>query len=220
MKRTIIVLLVVVAINQANAQFLQVGLKAGLSSSQLKVNEVFTSGENEETIGENEETIFYKSGEAVLGWHLGVYSRIKIWKIYIQPELLYSSTGGKIKISDDGVDFPDVGKIKLDKLDIPIMAGFNITKSFRVYAGPAFSYLISEKSLWNTTKEVFKQDFQKGAIGYQAGIGFDISTVTLDLKYEGNLSALGKSVSVSGTDIRFNTDLRNPQLILSMGFRF
>jgi len=31
---------------------------------------------------------------------------------------------------------------------------------------------------------------------------------------------VGKSVSIPGTDISFDTDLRNPQLILSMGFRF
>lgn len=213
MKRLMTVLLVMVAISQTNAQFFQLGAKAGLSSSQLKVSETFIQGEDQETI-------YYKGGEAVLGWHLGLYSRIKIWKIYLQPELLYSSTGGKIKVSSDGIDFPDVGKFKIDRLDIPVLAGFYITKSFRIYTGPSFSYVISEKSAWNTTKDVFKQDFQKGTIGYQAGIGFDISTFSLDLKYEGNLSTLGKSVSIPGTDIHFDTDLRNPQLILSMGFRF
>ena len=213
MKRIFTVLLVIVAINQANAQFFQLGAKAGLSSSQLKVSETFIPGEDQETI-------YYKGGDAILGWHLGLYSRIKIWRIYLQPELLYSSTGGKIKISSDGIDFPDIGKFKLDKLDVPVMAGFYITKSFRVFTGPVFSYLISEKSTWQTTKDVFQQDFQKGIIGYQAGVGFDISTFSLDLKYEGNLSALGKSVSIPGTDLRFDTDLRNPQLILSMGFRF
>jgi hypothetical protein len=213
MKRFATILLVVVAMNQTYAQFFQVGVKAGLSSSQLKVNEVFSPGDGGESI-------YYKSGEAVLGWHLGLYSRIKISKVYFQPELLYSSTGGKIKVSNDGVDYPGFGEIKLDKLDIPIMAGFYVSKSFRIYVGPVFSYLISEKSVWNTTIDIFKQDFQKGTIGYQAGIGFDISLVSLDLKYEGNLGALGKSVSVPGTDIRFDTDVRNPQLMISMGFRF
>lgn len=212
MKRLITILLVMVAIHPINAQFFQLGLKAGLSSSQFKVDEVFS-------YGENQESVFYKSGEAVLGWHVGLYSRLKISKVYVQPELLYTATGGKIKISNNGADFPGLGEIKLDRLDIPIMAGFYFIKSFRVYAGPTFTYVISEKSVWSTTKDVFRQDFQKGAIGYQAGIGFDISTFTLDLKYEGNLSALGKSVSIPGTDLRFETDLRNPQVILSMGFR-
>jgi hypothetical protein len=213
MKRLITILLVVVALNHANAQFFQLGLKAGLSSSHLKVDEVFSPGDSEESI-------YYKSGEAVLGWHLGLYSRIKISRIYVQPELLYSSSGGNIKISNDGIDFPAINKIKLNKLDIPIMVGFYVSKSFRVYAGPSFSYLISEESVWKTTKNVFKQDFHKGSIGYQAGIGLDISTVSVDLKYEGNLSALGKTVSIPGTDMQFNTDLRNSQVILSMGFRF
>jgi hypothetical protein len=213
MKRLIIILLVVVSINQANAQFFQVGAKAGISSSHLKVDAMFSGGDDQESV-------FYKSGEAVLGWHLGLYSRIQVSRFYIQPELLYSSTGGKIKISNDGIDFPGINEIKLNKLDIPILAGWTFGKSFRVYAGPSFSYLLSEKSVWKNTKEVFKQDFTKGTIGYQAGIGVDITTISLDLKYEGNLSALGKSVSIPGTDVSFDTDIRNPQLILSMGFRF
>lgn len=213
MKKLIIIFILIVAVNQAQAQFFQLGAKAGLSSSQLKVSETFIPGEDQETI-------YYKGGDAILGWHAGLYSRIKIWRIYVQPELLYSSTGGKIRISSDGIDYPEVGKFKLDKLDIPIMLGFHITKGFRVFAGPSLSYLISDKSIWKTTREIFTQDFRKGTMGYQAGIGFDISTFSLDLKYEGNLSKLGNSVSIPGSDISFNTDLRNPQVILSMGFRF
>jgi len=213
MKRLITVLLVLVAMHQANAQFFQVGAKAGISSSDLKVDAIFSSEDGQESI-------FYTSGGAVLGWHLGLYSRIKISRFYLQPELLYSSTGGKIRISEDGVDFPGINTIRLNKMDIPILAGFYVGKSFRIYAGPSFSYLISEKSVWKSTIGVFKQDFTKGTIGYQAGIGFDITTVSLDLKYEGNLSALGKSVSIPGTEVSFDTDVRNPQLILSLGFRF
>ena len=132
MKKLITIILVVVAISQTNAQFFQLGAKAGLSSSNLKVDAVFSDDQGQESI-------FYQSGEAILGWHLGLYSRIKISKFYIQPELLYSSTGGKIKISNDGIDFPEINKIKLNKLDIPIMAGFYLGKSFRIYAGPTFS---------------------------------------------------------------------------------
>lgn len=213
MKRLIIIILVVVSINQTNAQFFQLGAKAGISASNLKVDAMFSGTDGQESV-------YYKSGEAALGWHLGLYSRIKISRFYIQPELLYSSTGGKIKVSNDGIDFPGINEIKLNKLDIPILAGFYFGKSFRVYAGPSFSYLISEKSVWKYTKDVFKQDFKKGTIGYQAGIGFDITNVSLDLKYEGNLSGIGKSVSIPGTDVSFDTDVRNPQVILSVGFRF
>lgn len=213
MKRLVTILLVAAALGQANAQFFQMGLKAGLGSSKFRVNEEFTATETGETI-------LYRSGEAVLGWHLGLYSRIKISRFYIQPELLYASTGGKVLVSSDGIDYNGSGKFKLYEIDIPVMAGFYLTKSFRIYAGPTLSYLISEKSAWNTTIDVFRQDFQKGNLGYQAGIGFDISKVSLDLKYEGSLNALGESLSIPGTDIRFDTDLRNSQLMLSFGLRF
>ena len=51
--------------------------------------------------------------------------------------------------------------------------------------------------------------------GFQAGIGLDISKLSLDARYEGSLSRLGESFSVGGAD--FPLDARPSQWIISLG---
>jgi opacity protein-like surface antigen len=211
MKKSVLIIAAIILIHTAHAQFFQIGLKGGISSSKAQVDEAFSIDNS---------TIQYNSGNAKLGWHIGLYTRIKISKLYIQPELLFSSTGGEIEVTEEGFSTPEVAVIDLNKLDIPVMVGFFLTKSFRIFAGPTFSYLISDEIKGTALISDIKMNYNNATIGYQAGLGFDISRITIDLKYEGNLSKLGDSVTIPGIDETFSTDLRNPQFIASVGFRF
>jgi opacity protein-like surface antigen len=208
MKKYLLILAAVVITQSAQAQFFQIGLKGGVSSSKTQVAELFNNEIN------------YNTGSAKLGWHLGLYTRIKISKFYIQPELLFSSTGGEIEITGQGISTPQLAEIDLNKLDVPVMAGFFLGKSFRIFVGPTFSYLISEEIKGTELISDIRQNYNQATIGYQAGLGFDISRLTIDLKYEGNLSSLGESVAIPVINETFSTDLRNPQVIASIGFRF
>lgn len=210
MKKLFLILSAVLVVNMAHAQLFQLGLKAGVSSSKAQVDEAFQV---------NGSHVTYKTGDAVLGWHIGIYSRIKIVSFFIQPEVLFSSTGGDIEITEQGVTTPDIGTLKMNKLDVPVMAGLTLGKFFRIYVGPTFSYLISENIDGKDWFSEIKQDYNSATIGYQAGIGLDISKLTIDLKYEGNLSKLGDAITIPTTNTSFNTDMRNPQIILSVGLR-
>lgn len=211
MKKNVLIIAAIILVHTAHAQFFQIGLKGGISSSKTQVDEAFSI---------NNSTVKYKSGDAKLGWHIGLYTRIKISKIYIQPELLFSSTGGQIEVTAQGVSTPELAEIDLNKLDVPVMVGFFLTKSFRIFAGPTFTYLISDNIKGTELISDIKQNYNNATIGFQAGLGFDISRLTIDLKYEGNLSKLGNSVSIPGINETFSTDLRNPQFIASIGFKF
>jgi len=211
MKKTILIIAAITLVTTAQAQFFQIGLKGGISSSKVQVDEAFSITEG---------TFKYETGKAKLGWHIGLYTRVKISRLYIQPELLFSSTGGEIEVSGDGVSTPELAEIDLNKLDVPVMVGFFLTKSFRIFAGPTFSFLISEDIKGTELISDIQQNYNNATIGYQAGLGFDISRLTLDLKYEGNLSKLGDSVTIPVINQTFSTDLRNSQFIASVGFRF
>jgi opacity protein-like surface antigen len=211
MKKTVLIIAAMALMTAAHAQFFQIGLKGGISSSKAQVDEAFSIDGG---------TVKYETGNAKLGWHIGLYTRIKISRLYIQPELLFSSTGGEIEVSGDGISTPELAEIDLNKLDVPVMVGFFLTKSFRIFAGPTFSYLISEDIKGTQLISDIRQNYNDATIGYQAGLGFDISRLTLDLKYEGNLSKLGDSVTIPGINETFSTDLRNSQFIASVGFRF
>jgi hypothetical protein len=210
MKKYLLIIITILLVHSVEAQFFQLGLKGGVSASKAQVDEHFSAKNGNFT---------YHNGDATLGWHLGLYSRIKIASFFIQPEVLFSSTGGKIEISKEGIQTPEIAEIDLNKLDVPIMVGFYLGESFRIFAGPTFSYLISEDINGLELYPDLKQNYDDATIGYQAGFGVDISRFMLEFKYEGNLSTLGESVTIPATHETFNTDLRNPQFIASIGIR-
>jgi hypothetical protein len=210
MKRIIGLLLIVTAINSGlQAQFLKFGICAGLSSSSVRFNDVtnIVSGSTSYNI---------VASNALVGFHFGLFSRIKILNIFIQPELLFTSSGGQVKIQEAGK--PDVLKDqKFNKIDIPVLAGLKFGPA-RIEAGPVASFMLSQKSNF-LDATAYTADFKKATIGYQAGVGLDFfKTITVDLKYEGSLSRLGSGITVGGNSYPFSS--RNSQLILSVGLFF
>lgn len=208
MKKYIILAAAIFAFQFSQAQLLSYGLRAGVSSSGLQVKESFavTGG-----------AVNYKDGDKVLGWHVGLLARVKLSSFYVQPELLFVNSGGNIIVSGTGYALPEKGTIKFSNLSIPIMAGLKLGKIFRINAGPSFDINLSRK-ISDNLKDL-NQKYNSATIGYQAGIGFDISKLAIDLKYEGSLSKLGNQVTIPGAGT-FNTDMRSSQLIASVGILF
>ena len=214
MKRTVLMILVFVIATSARGQFLMLGVKGGVCSSTIQIDEAFDLAEGGK--------IIYYSGDATLGWHIGLFTRVSLGGLYIQPEALFSATGGEIQITEEGsIITPDIASISLNKLDVPVLLGYKFGNTFRMYGGPVISLLQSEKTYINNKRvQGLMPDFSKGTIGYQAGLGLDISRLLIDLKYENNLHALGESLTDPFTGTTFNTDTRNSQIILSLGLRF
>ena len=100
----------------------------------------------------------------------------------------------------------------LDKIDVPIMAGFKIANFFRLQAGPTIAFII-DSDLSSNAAGTANPDYNSTTIAYQAGFGFDIANLILDFKYEGALGKLGESY------VGFPTDQRQNQLMLSLGIR-
>ena len=188
-----------------SAQFLRFGPKAGISSSKVQVDEKFNYDGSE---------ISYETGDAQLGFHVGAFARVSIVSFSIQPELLFTSAGGKIIVTEDG-QTSDVRDLSYNKIDVPVMLGKSFGKFFRVQLGPSFSFLLSDDARDVKLREELSQNYNNATVGYQVGVGFDLSKLSIDLKYEGNLSKFGESVSFGGEP--FNTDLRTNQFILSVG---
>ncbi len=204
----------------------QSGIKVGASLSQVNI-------ENAES------TYDFTSGKREIGYHIGLFTRINIAVFYLQPEVIFTSSGGDIQIKKKSTslldkvpggifpnnDLPEglpttslssfqTWHISYNKIDIPIMLGAKIKNWFRVQAGPVGSILLaaaSENDKFAIALDIY-DNYKKIVVGYQFGIGVDIKkTVFLDLKYEGNLSRLGDEIQ------GFATDQRGNQLLLSVG---
>ncbi len=189
----------------SHAQF-TFGPKVGISSSKMAV----ADAEN------------ISSGDASVGFHAGLFARISILGFYIQPEALFTSTNGQIILDESIADnAASVQELTYNKVDVPVMLGFKIGPIFRINAGPSFSFILNQ-DIRNDAGASFdnvKQNYNDANIGYQVGVGLDISKIIIDLKYENNLNALGESVTVPGINEPFKTDMRNQLIQLSLGYK-
>lgn len=107
------------------------------SASKLKVTFGAKAGVNFATIG-GDDTGDTSSRTA---FHIGGVAELAISeKFSVQPELLYSAQGA---VEDfEGVDVD----VKLDYLNIPIMAKYYVADGFSVEAGPQIGFLLSAEA--------------------------------------------------------------------------
>ncbi len=203
MKKLTLLFSAVLISSMSYAQF-TMGPKIGISSSELKLKN-------------NLDDI--KEGNAQFGFHAGLFTRITFAGFYIQPEALFTSVSGQVETGEGSGGIKQVVDIEYNKLDVPLMFGIRSGKVFRIQAGPVANVLLSADAKSSTTNigEDVKNSYNDLTIGYQAGFGLDLNKVTLDLKWEGNLSAFGNDLKMFGKT--FQTDQRQRQLIFSIGYK-
>jgi len=218
MKKIVFVLLTVIASSTiADAQFLRYGIKGGINSSKIKVDKTFLE---DIVTPDGTRDFLLEQGDSKLGLHIGVFGRVQVLSLFIQPELLFTQTNGEFVITDQTDAQNTLNYLveqKFSKFDIPVMIGWKFGPA-KLFLGPVASFVISEKSDFKEVLNVnaAENEFKKAVFGYQAGVGIDIfKFATFDVKYEGNLSRLGENVTIGGKD--FNLDQRNPQIIFSLG---
>ena len=201
MKQVCLVLIAIGLSVSSYGQLVTVGPKIGISHSTL----------TEEKAQE------IAAGDASVGFHAGLFARVSVLGFYVQPEAIFTSTGGEIAYSDPQSNAREVKEMNYNKLDVPVLFGFKIGPVFRVNAGPSFSLLLNADARQDGTVREVKDNYNNATVGFQAGVGMDFSKLTVDLRYENNLSAFGEEVSF--VDRTFDTDLRNKQWLLSIGYK-
>jgi hypothetical protein len=180
MKKTILVLgacLMLLAAQQSYAQAeFALGIKAGPN---------FASLNNESTFGEN-----YKSRT---GFHAGAFALIKLTKIGIQPELIFSQQGSKVEFNNQDLES------NYSYLNIPIMVKLYLVAGLNLQVGPQFGFVTSAKQetfddLGNKTKADIKDDLKGSDISAGLGAGWDLPFgLTIDARYNLGLSKINDS---------------------------
>ncbi len=188
------------------------GLKAGVSSTSITMDDIKTisSGTQQYTV-EKLEGMNY-------GFHGGLFLRLKVLKLFVQPELLFSTRTNEYKVTDVLTSDVDEVKQKFSKIDIPVLVGVKLGPA-RINAGPVGSFMI------NTPEELVDDPdleaiYGKMSFGYQAGVGIDIlNKLTVDLRYEGSLKKYQTQIeNAAGTSV--NLDDRPNAILLSLGLMF
>jgi hypothetical protein len=197
-----VILLCMAQFSEAQIKF---GIRGGINSARVKLKDFYSQDYKLE----------YAKGDP--GYHFGVMSQIKLLGIFVQPEILFTTAKNDVQITDlvNGSD-PDPGKQKFYKLDVPVIVGYKLGP-LKLQAGPVGTFMLGSKSPL-LDKYNMEQNFKGATFGFQAGVGLELSSLLVDVKYEGNLSRLGDGVNIGGE--QFNFDQRMSQWIFSIGYLF
>jgi opacity protein-like surface antigen len=212
MKKLILIVLSVFIMLPAFSQ-IKFGLKAGLSSTNVKMKDLITL-----TSGDTEYTVNALKA-ANYGFHGGAFVRFSLLGFYIEPELLFASRTDEYKVTDVNVPASEIiKKLQFNQLDLPIMLGVKLGP-LRINAGPSARLLInSPKDLIDNPD--FKAMYNNLTFGYQAGLGVDIiKRIAVDLRYEGSLQKYQTQIKNLAGE-KFKLDDRPNAFLLSVGIMF
>ena len=168
------------------------GLKGGINYSKIR----FTEGGRR------------PDGQYYTGFHGGVFGRLDLGRLYLQPELVYTEKGSRVTVPA-GIT---TGTAQLKTLDVPVLLGVKLVDAklanLRVMGGPVFSNTLAQRSEALQRMGDRQFTFNKRNVGYQVGLGVDVATFTLDARYEGSLQ-----------EISTQFGSRPGAFLLSLGFR-
>jgi hypothetical protein len=193
------------------AQSLKYGAKLGISTTDVSPSDL--------GVRSGADSFRLKLDNAGYGYQFGVWARAKFLGLYVQPELLFNSNKATYSLKRiTGAAITDsIRTESYNRLDIPIMIGYQLFKTVRVNAGPIAHISIGSTSeLTNTSGYAAK--FNTATWGYQAGVGFDLGKIGIDLRYEGNFSNFGDHLNFGGKDYAF--DKKPTRLIATLAYSF
>ena len=190
------------------------GIKAGVSTNSITMNKAV------QLTGQTTNYTVQALTNANYGFHGGLFFRLTIMSVYIQPEVLFATSENKYKVTNLTSTVATEVSQKLNNLSIPVMIGFKLGP-IRINAGPAASVSItSPKALIADASQNLTSVYNKMSFGYQAGLGFDLfKKLTFDVRYEGSLQKYQTQIeNVAGT--KFTLDDRPNAFLLSVGLMF
>ena len=189
------------------------GIKAGLSTTSVSMNDA-------KTVTTSSTYTIDALKEANYGFHGGLFVRLTVLGVYLQPEIVFASTENQYNVTNvTAGTAPEVKSQKFNKLDIPVLLGVKLGP-IRVNAGPAASLLINSPKALIENPDL-KNNYSKMSFGYQAGVGLDIfKTLTIDLRYEGSLKKYQTQIQNLAGTTTVNLDDRPNAFLLSVGLMF
>lgn len=219
MKKILIVAFISIIALTASAQLaspISIGVHGGWASTKID-----TKGTS---LSSNFENV---KSSASGGYMFGIFGRINLGKLYIQPELNYSRKTGTVTFPGEDLVSKEAIKLASDltysSIDIPILLGYKIIKlpmfNVHVFAGPVASFSTSALSFdFDDAKKAVEsgvntEDIQnnfdpnKAIWNLKMGAGVEIWKLNLDFDYEMGLKD-------------FSKDFKAPQIFnITLGLR-
>jgi hypothetical protein len=177
MKKLFLIAILAVTVSVASAQVqVAIGLKAGPNFSSINTDA--TAGQN------------YKSRT---GFHGGAFVNVKLTKIAIQPEILFSQQGSTVKINSQNYDQ------NFNYINVPIMVKLYLAAGLNLQLGPQFGFVsLAEAPTYDQVNQKWtvqdvKDEVKKFDLSAAMGAGWDLPFgLTVDARYNLGLSKINE----------------------------
>lgn len=204
MKRFSLTMLMVLACAVTYSQF-SIGPKVGYINSTV--------------VGDEAESWDCRSGLLV-----GVMTRFSLGDQFsLQPELHYAQQGADYKdeFSDGMSSFEYTGTVKLDYINIPVMAQYEAFPGFTIEAGPQLGFLVSAKDEYDFDGESGEDDVKDLVKGVDFAMGLGLgytfgNGINLAARYNFGLTDFIDDEELSDMGAKW----RNNALQVSVGYFF
>lgn len=194
---SLILLFATIAFSQP---IIDIGLKGGVNSSNLHIEEGRLLDDNGMTL----------SSESFTKMHFGAFGRIGWNKVYIQPEVYFSKKGGNLSSNI----FELTSDFDYKNVDVPVLLGYKLIKGgavdLHIMAGPVFSFVTDASYPSELDPFLHDEFFNEHLFGVQYGLGVDVLFLTVDARMEHSSKIYDDPSVVSGNATTF---------MLTVGFK-
>jgi len=202
MKKTLLLavfaMLSITAFAQKDGGF---GIKGGLNYNQ--------NGDLFASVGDAAENIVSGS-DGKVGYHLGLFYKIKIAKLYVRPEIIYTKTNSSYMVQNEDNTYG------VSKLDVPVLVGLDLIGPLHIFAGPSFQAILNS-NFENANVSDLENEY---TIGLQMGVGVNLGKLGIDVRYERGLSENETQFAGDNvTDISGRIDTRPSQVIFALSLK-
>src|SRR6478609_10509039 len=135
---------------------------------------------------------------AIGGYSAGLFFRVKLLKLYIEPEFLYSVRGSDFQQKDNTTGQYNLQSFRYKTIDVNAMLGLQLFSfaddavGVRLHTGPGMFFMIDDAFKLNDNS-LPASEFKKNVMNWQFGVGLDVTRrLQFDLRYELGLSSLAK----------------------------
>lgn len=143
------------------------------------------------------------------GFHAGFFAELRFNKIAIQPEVYYSSEGGKWNASVDNATVEH--DFNLNYVNVPVMIKYYLTNSLAIEAGPQAGFL-TESDMKFSDLDPDSPKFNDFNFSVNVGLSLNLPlNLMLSARYNAGLSNVTDHPDV---------DWKNKVMQLSVGYRF
>jgi hypothetical protein len=179
----------------SQAQF-SVGLKGGLNLAKFDIAQGVSNIDNR------------------TGFHGGAFALVKLTKIGIQPEVLFSKQGSSYRVNTTDVE------ANFDYINVPIMLKLYLAAGLNLQAGPQFGFL-STSELRETVSGVVSVQDARDRLGKKSdtslafGAGWDLPFgLMIEARYTFGLSDIQLRPSTTAP-----VDFKNQVIQISLGYK-